>query len=87
MIFSEEETLYVNFGGADVLLVENISNETDKFPDCDLMITAYSGEFLQNIKREEEICFDMTAGKMSVYSYGDLQIGRRDGIISVKEAV
>ena len=87
MIFSEEETLYVNFGGADVLLVENISNETDKFPDCDLMITAYSGEFLQNIKREEEIYFDKTAGKMSVYSYGDLQIGRRDGIISVKEAV
>lgn len=87
MIFSETEILYVNFGGADILFVENIEDGMNVFPDCDLMISAYSGDFLQKINREEEIYFEKAEGKMSVYSFGDLQIGRRDGIISVKEAV
>lgn len=87
MIFSAEEALYVNFGNADVLFVEDIEEGAEGLPDCDLMITAYGGDFLQNINREEEIYFEKADGKMSVYSLGDLQIGRRDGIISVKEAV
>ncbi len=87
MIFADAEALWLNFGGADVLLVNNLTEEEKNLPSCDLLVSAYDGEFLERVERKQEIYFGKADGKMSVYEYGDLQIGRRDGIISVKEAV
>ena len=80
-IFLNEETLYWDFGGAGVLI--SMGELPARLPRCDLFIAQEPGG-ADALSPAQEAYFGPAAGKPSVYSSGDLQIGRKNGIISIK---
>ena len=80
-IFLNEETLYWDFGGAGVLI--SMGELPERLPRCDLFIAQEPGG-ADALSPAQEAYFGPAAGKPSVYSSGDLQIGRKNGIISIK---
>lgn len=85
--FYSEEMLYLNIRGADVLC-DGGAEEIPPLPKCDLLIAkAQNGAVEEACSPREEVYFEKTAEKMSVYRAGDLQIGWKDGIIHIKDAV
>ena len=85
--FYSEEMLYLNIRGADVLC-DGGADEIPPLPKCDLLIAkAQNGAVEEACSPREEVYFEKTAEKMSVYRAGDLQIGWKDGIIHIKDAV
>ena len=80
-IFLNEETLYWDFGGAGVLI--SMGELPARLPRCDLFIAQEPGG-ADAVSPAQEAYFGPAAGKPSVYSSGDLQIGRKNGIISIK---
>ena len=85
-VFLNEETLYWNFGGAGVLIAMGESPE--RLPRCDLLVAEREDAALSAACSPSlEVYFGPAEGKLSVYSSGSLQIGRKDGIISVKGRV
>lgn len=85
-VFLNEETLYWNFGGAGVLIAMGESPE--RLPRCDLLVADREDAALSAACSPSlEVYFGPAEGKLSVYSSGSLQIGRKDGIISVKGRV
>ena len=83
-VFAADEVLYMNYGGADILFV-NTMPEDRALPFCDVLLSV-SEIGTQEIVRQGgvAVCFERSDDGLSVYRYGDLLIGRRDGIISVK---
>lgn len=79
-VFLDEETLYLMLCGSSVLI--SCGALTEDRPPCDVFLartdTGAAGA-------EQEIYFEKTSGKTSVYSAGDLQIAWKNGIITVEE--
>ena len=80
--FLNEETLFWNFGGARVLL--SMGELPARLPQCDLLIAEEENEAFSACSPALEAYFGPAAGKPSVYLSGSLQIGRKDGIITIE---
>ena len=81
-VFLNEETLYWDFGGARVLI--SMGDAPERLPQCDLLIAQGESEALAACAPALEAYFGKAEGKPSVYASGDLQIGRKGGIITIK---
>lgn len=85
--FCSDELLYLNIRGADVVC-DGGAEEIPPLPKSDLLIASAENDAVRAAcSPREEVCFEKTADKISVYRAGGLQIGWKDGIISVKDAV
>ena len=83
--FYADELLYLNIRGADVLC-DGGAETAPPLRECDLLVAkSENGAASAACAAGEEICFEKTAEKMSVYRAGGLQIGWKNDIISVKE--
>ena len=80
--FLNEETLFWNFGGARVLL--SMGELPARLPQCDLLIAEEENEAFSACSPALEAYFGPAEGKPSVYLSGSLQIGRKDGIITIE---
>ncbi len=82
--FAGEETLCLNL--SDVSFIVSASYAGEDLPPCSVLIAEGPDDALfEACDPETEIYFAKAPGKLSVFSSGDLQIGVKDAIISVKE--
>ena len=84
--FFSDELLYLNIRGAGIVC-DGGAEDVPPLPDCDLLIAkSENTAVLAACSPREEVYFEKTKDKMSVYRAGGLQIGWKNDIISVKDA-
>lgn len=84
--FFSDELLYLNIRGAGIVC-DGGADEVPALPECDLLIANTENDAVRKAcSPRAEVYFEKTAEKMSVYRAGDLQIGWKNDIISVKDA-
>ena len=85
--------VYADFVGEDAvylyeektsIVVANDVPEKGRYPDCDILI-ARSQEIAPFCVSSEQVFLERAEGKLCVSIYGDLQICRKNDIISIKE--
>ena len=81
--FLGEQALYLYFSDTSFVLANDTSEETS-LPECDVLIARSQQSSLLCVS-SEQIFLERTEGKLCLPVYGDLQICRKNDIISVKE--
>lgn len=81
--FAGESALYLNICGAGTVVA---ASAEEGLPRCDLLLAPSPSDSFAACAPSCEIYFEKAQGKLSVYSAGDLQIGWKNDIISVKSA-
>ena len=81
--FAGENALYLNICGAGTVIS---ASAEEGLPRCDVLLAPAQSEVYSACSASCEIYFEKAEGNLSVYSAGDLQIGWKNGIISVERA-
>ncbi len=81
--FAGEAALFLEVQGSAVLVCMQAA--AGELPLCDLLVCAEEDAALTAACRPQEvICFEKSAGKISIYRSGELQITWKDDIISIR---
>lgn len=81
--FTGENALYLNICGAGAVVA---ADEQEELPRSDLLLAPAPSDAFSACAPSLSVYFEKAEGNLSVYSAGDLQIGWKNGIISVKRA-
>ena len=81
--FIGEDALFLYADGMRFVLADDLPQE-GVLPDCDLLV-ARSEEIASFCISNGQVFLERSEGNLSVHAYGDLQICRKNDIISVKE--